>query len=388
MKELLPAVEIALSKAWGAKVKVSLQEALANRRHVARLAVQSASAELPKTVILKGWRSEEDAGFDPNFFDTALLNEWASLEFMGQIFGKGALSPQVYAGDKERGFIVIEDLPEGSTIEKILNGDNLAQAKNALRTYGEVLGRLHAQTLGHLEAFYRLRKNFGFSDTWKAPKYLDHLQSALKTLEALNFEIPPNAYNETQEAARHLSQLDRFTVLHHGDPAPNNAWMDKTGRVYLFDFESATFDHAFLEGVTPRMGFPTWGMAFVNRIPEKCWREAEASYLKALSSRCPEAADASLYGSIITASCLSWTLDFCDNWLERVLGDALPLEPRNRVRQVAISRIEAFVQAAQEFNCFPVLGETFTKILEKLRSQWPLEAQELPLFPVFQNGNP
>jgi hypothetical protein len=385
MNEFLPDVETFLSEAWGAKVNVRLQEALANRRHVARLAVQNASAGLPKTVILKTWRSD---GVESNFFDAAVITEWAALEFTAQIFGKSTLSPQVYAGNQEKGFIVIEDLPEGSTIESLLNGDNLAEAEEALRNYGEVLGKLHAQTLGELENFYALRTRLGNPDSWETDESLDLLQGALKSLEALNFEIQPSAYREAQEAARHLSRLEGFTVLHHGDPAPNNAWMDTTGRVYLLDFESATFDHAFLEGVNPRMGFPTWGMAFVNRIPEKTWREAEVAYLKALSSRCPEAADASRYGVLIASSCALWTLGFCANWLGRAMGEDLPLDKRNKIRQVAISRIEAFVQAAQEFNSFPVLGETFTKILGKLRSQWPIEAQELPLFPVFQNGNP
>jgi hypothetical protein len=388
MNELLPAVEIALAKAWGAKVKVSLQEAVANRRHVVRLAVEASSTGLPKTVILKGRRSEEDAGFDPNSFDTALLNEWAGLEFTAQIFGKGSLSPQLYAGDKEKGFLLMEDLPEGSTIEKILNGSNLAQAENALLTYGESLGKLHTQTIGHLENFYALRTRLGHPDSWAAYDPLPILQNIMRTLEGLNFEVPPKAYSEAQLAAVQLSQLEGFAALHHGDPAPNNTWIDTRGRFYFLDFESVYFDHAFFEGVNPRMGFPTWGMLFVNRIPEKYWRETEAAYLKALSARIPEAADASRYGQIIAASCLLWTLGFCGRWLETALHAELPEDKVKRVRQVAISRMEAFVHASQEFNCFPALGETFSKILGKLRSQWPREAQELPLFPVFQNGNP
>ena len=385
MNELLPAVELALSKAWGARVTLSLQEMIANRRHVARLNVASSLPELPKTLILKGWRSAEDEGFDPRSFDKALLNEWAGLEFTAQIFGKGALSPQVYAGDKEKGFLLIEDLPEGSTIEKILYGDNLALAEEALRAYGENLGKLHAQTIGELEKFYRLRASLGHPDLWEAIDSLDLLQGALKTLEALNFEVPPQAYSEAQLAAAQLFQLEGFLVLHHGDPAPNNSWLAKTGRVYFFDFESAYFDHALFEGVNPRMGFPTWGMLFANRIPEKVWRQAENAYLKALSLRCPQAADASFYGAIMGAACALWTVGFCGNWLETALHAELPPDKRNRIRQVAISRIGAFVEASQEFDSLPVLGETFAKILEKLRLQWPAEALELPLFPVFQD---
>jgi hypothetical protein len=115
MNEFLSAIEIALSDAWGGTVKLVLREALDNLRHIARLAVLASPPAMPKTVILKRWRSEGDEGFDPNSFDSALFTEWAGLEFAAQIFGKSTLTPQLYIGDKEKGFLVIEDLPEGNT---------------------------------------------------------------------------------------------------------------------------------------------------------------------------------------------------------------------------------------------------------------------------------
>jgi tRNA A-37 threonylcarbamoyl transferase component Bud32 len=314
MKEFLADAELALSKFWGNPLKLAFAQSLSENRLVTRLNVLSSSAGLPKTVILKACRKDGDEGFDADFSASDFLNEWASLEYMAQIFGKSVLSPQVYTGDKEKGFLVIEDLPAGNTIEKILNGENLAKAEDALRTYGEGLGKFHAQTLGQMESFYALRKNLGLSDTWKPFEPLGYLQAGLKTLEALNFEIRASAYNELEEAAAQLSRIAGWTVLHHGDPAPNNSWIDNTNRLYFLDFESARFDHALLEAVNPRMGFPTWGMLFVNRIPENIWRKAETAYLKALASRCPEAADARVYGPIIAVACASM-----DNWFLREL---------------------------------------------------------------------
>ena len=148
---------------------------------------------------------------------------------------------------------------------------------------------------------------------------LNLLQSALKTLEALNFEVRPTVYSEVQQVATHLSRLAVFSALHYGDPALNNCWIDHTGGFYQFDFESAHFDHALLEGVNPRMGFLTYGMAFVNRVSKTIWRQAEAAYLIALATRCPEVADAHLCGPAITSAGGLWTLGFCERWLETTL---------------------------------------------------------------------
>ncbi len=386
MNEFLPAVETALSDAWGGTVKLALREALDNRQHVARLAVLVSPPDMPKTVILKRWRSEGDEGFDPNSFDSALFTDWAGLEFTAHIFGKSALTPQLYIGDIEKGFLVIEDLPEGKTLDEVLRGNNLAQAEQAMRRYGESLGKLHAQTLGQGETFFALRNTLGHAEQWESYKSVNLLQAALKTLEALNFEVRPSAYSEVQQVDTHLSRLTVYSALHHGDPAPNNCFIDNTGGFYLFDFESTHFDHALVEGVNPRMGFPTYGMAFVNRVPETIWRQTEAAYLNALAAGCPEAADTSLRGPAITSACALWTLDFCERWLETTVVSDLPLFRLNRLRQCMLTRIDAFVEATREFNSLLVLGETFANLSVNLRSLWPPEAQNLPLYPVFQDG--
>jgi hypothetical protein len=94
-----------------------------------------------------------------------------------------------------------------------------------------------------------------------------------------------------------------------------------------------------------------------------------------------------LYGLAMTAACALWALAFCGRWLETTLQGELDLFKLNRVRQCAIARFEAFAQTSREFNSLPALRETFTKLLVDLRSRWPLGAQNLPYYPVFQEGN-
>ncbi|MBX3064976.1 MAG: phosphotransferase [Anaerolineae bacterium] len=386
MDELLPTIESILSNAWDGAVKLAFGQLLEDRGHVARLDVLVSPAGSPKTIILKRWRSEDAIGFDPSFFDSALLNEWASLEFLAGMFSDAALAPQLYGGDAGKGFFVMADLLEGHTLHKILQGTNTVQAEQALLRSGAALGMLHGKTLGKSATFEAFRRKLGHPQVERPPEPLGYLPATLKAVEELNVAVRPDAYDDVEQIADNLSQVDGFYVLHHGDPIPSNTWVDHEGGIYLIDFESAHFDHALLEGVNARMGFPTCGMAFVNRVPEAVWRQAEAAYRAELVKYCSQAADDKVYRSVMTAACALWLLGFCGNWLEAALIGDFPPHKLNRIRQCAIFRMQAFVQATQEFDSFHALGETFTKLLVKLRAAWSPDAQELPLYPVFEKS--
>ena len=384
MNEIIPAVEMALSDVWRGSVQLSPPRMLENRRHIARLDVLQAPRGMPKTVILKRWRSKDDEGFDPDTFANHFLNDWASLELMASIFGNEPLAPQVYIGDQKKGFLVIEDMLAGNTLDTVLQGNDAAQAERAFMRYGETLGRLHVQTLDQSEDFISLRHKLGCPPLPEQDGHLLFLQRGLKILEELDFKVLSTAYMEVQQVADLLSR-DTFSTFHHGDPIPSNCWVDSNGGFYLFDFESAHFGHALLEAVNPRMSFPTCGMAFVNRVLEATWRRAGSAYRAVLVKNCPEAADETIYGRTIAAACALWTLAFCQGWLERAI---VSTDSRiNRVRQCALVRFSAIVLATMEFDSLSALGETFINLVADLRSRWPPEAQELPCYPALQASN-
>ena len=138
---------------------------------------------------------------------------------MAYIFGNEPLAPQLYIGDKEKGFFVIEDMLNGNTLDKVFRGNDTVQAEQAFVRYGETLGRLHAQTLGQSEVFISLRHKLGHLPLPKQNDHLYFLRRFLKTLEEMDLKVLPTAYIEVQQVADLLS-LDIFSVFHHGDPAP------------------------------------------------------------------------------------------------------------------------------------------------------------------------
>lgn len=384
MNDLLPYVEATLSRAWDGTVKLALRETLDNRPHVARLDVLESPPGTPKTLILKRKRVKGEVAYDPDFSDGGILNTWAALEFIAEVFGSGSPAPRLYAGDSKKHFVVIEDLQDGDTLESILNGDDPERAEQALRRYGAGLGRLQAGTLGRSRAFISRRENLGPRQWLDTSEYLMWLPENLKALEALNFDVEAAAYDDAQAAARQLAQPDGFSALNHSDPQPGNIWIGHAGGFCWLDLEGAHFGHAFIEGVNSRLGFPTNAVLHMRRIPEALWRQAEEAYRAELMKGLPEAADAQIFGSAMTAACSWWVLGFCARYLALALGDDLPPHERNHLRQVVIGWIGTLAECAGEFGSLPALGETFTRIGRNLRSRWPLEARELPLYPAFQ----
>lgn len=382
MNDLLRAAERTLSETWGGRVQLTFREFLEGRQHVARLDIASSQAGLPQTAILKRRRIEADDWHTLDDAGNSLLREWVCLNFASDVCGAGRVAPRVYGGNIEGGFILLADLKEGATLQNVLRGDSPRKAESALLNYGETLGRLHAQTLGLTEAFAAQWRKLAPYEQGQPFDYLAFFPAILDTLQEL-VEVRPSAYHDATVAAGLLSQGEAFLVLHHGDPVPGNSWIDDSGRCTLLDFESGHFDHALLDAVNLRMGFPTEGMAFSSRIPRAAWRPAEAAYRTALATRCTEAADTQVYGPVFVAACAFWAMAFCGSWLPDVLADDLPEFKRTRLRQCAITRMEAFVEATHEFGGLPALGETFAALLVKLKSRWPPEAQELPLYSAF-----
>lgn len=381
-KRRLAKVENALSSAWGGDVQLAFRESIEEHPHVARLTVQRAPVSAPQTVILKRWRTEGEEGFSPEYSANHLLNDWASMEFLSSLLGDMSPTPQIYAGDQVEGFFVTEDLADFCPLKEALWSGDSARATQVLTHYGEFLGRLHGETAGHFDDYLRIQRQFNPNYSLSTDNHLNFLQTSVKDLARWGIEIPPSALDDTYEAAGKLSASGSFNTFTHGDPVFSNI-IDWQGRWRFVDFEAARFRHALLEGLCPRMFFPTSGLAYVLSIPEDTWRLSETAYRAALSQYLPAASDDSIYGSDLTAACAFWVLSFCQRWLERAIVGNVPPEHLNRIRQCAVTRLEIFVSTSQEFQSLPNLRNVFERLAAKLRAQWSEEDCNLPLYPAF-----
>jgi hypothetical protein len=195
--------------------------------------------------------------------------------------------------------------------------------------------------------------------------------------------LSPVSLADVRQAAETLSQPGCFLAFTHGDPVLSNL-VEVRGRLRLVDFEAASFGHALVEGVNPRLLFPTSGLNFVHRIPKVVWRHAESAYRSLLAEHCPQATDDTVFGSAVAAACTRWTLAFCQRWLDLALHSDGPRVAR--LRQVVLTRLELFVQTTEEFHSLCALGEAFAAFLADLRSQWSQDLDVLSSYPAFQHG--
>ena len=381
-KLVLSNVERSLSNAWGGDVRLVFQEDFEEHPHVMRLAVSQAPASAPSTVILKKSRTEGEERDRSSDSSIPFFNDWASLEYLRSILGNESFAPQVFAGDKQKGFFVMEDLGDGPSLENALWNGDFSEAAQAMVQYGELLGILHGKSVGRSNQFSQIRERLDPRFSLKQEDYSQLFEIFTSNLKSLKVEFTPSVLDELREGGKLLSHPGGLSVFTHGDPVLGNI-LNRGGRWRLIDFEAARFRNALIEGVYPRMFFPTSGLAYVMRIPEQVWRQAESAYRTKLEEYVPAAGENTLFGPALTASCAFWILNLCNGWLEHAIAGDLPPERVHRVRQCIIARCESFIKASQEFHCMPGLCGAVEKMVVFLSAQWSQEDRNLPFYPAF-----
>lgn len=384
--QYLSAVQAALARKWGGSVQVTPVKVFAEHAHVQRLRVEHPPAGAPATLILK--RARE--GYDPQIEDTfspagLLFNDWASLEFVHELFGDNAPAPKLYAADRTAGWLALEDLGDVDPVYAALCGDDPERATTQLVRFGEVLGQLHGRARPRLDHYLKRRQALGcFSPP--APGQLGNfLPEAAQALERLGVDLPAAAWDDVQTVMEALAHLDDFVTLVHNDAAPNNL-IESAGRLCLYDFEAATLHPALLEGANLRLHFPTMGLKFTHRLPEAAWRLAEAAYRAALAEGCPAAADEARWANALLAACALWTLACVQGHLSIEWALTADHPHIDHLRQCRLARFDSFVQTAAEFNRLPHLARACAEAAAQLREHWPGAREPLAVYPAFING--
>ena len=390
VKELVD-LQNALAAKWGGQVRlVPTKELEEHALDVQQLTVEHAPTGAPATVLLKrvpvGASTFEAS--DPKSPANWLLDIWASLEFMQEIFGEANPLPSIYVGDRKAGWLLMEDLPDNDPLKQALWGSDPQLAQNELVRFMTMLGEMHAGALSHISRYIEIRRDLGgyihFLDARHDPTTL--LAAWVNALAELGFAMPPAALAEIQEVAEILQYPGDCLTFMHGNAVPG-LLSETDGQLRLQECRESGPRHALLEGVNLRMLFPTMALAFVHRFPEIVWRSAEAAYRASLAPVCRTVANEASYARALTAASLFrslsgslWNNPTSLQWT-LVTNDNHPHV--NHVRRVRLARYDAFVSTAGEFNHLPNLRRYFSDLASSLRSRWPNAADELPFFPAF-----
>jgi len=380
---LLRAAERVLTQTWGHEVRLGQGTRLTapgRRNLLLRCPVLAGGG--PASLIVKQVHSEATSLQQADTWDVQrFCRDWAGAQFLNSLQDHAPYSPCFYGGDREAGFILLEDLGmHASLVEPLLNGEE-ADAVQALLSYAARLGTLHADTIGQEARFTQLWQTLTppvGSVTQEATRLAAQIVLLQQHVERLGARVPPAFGEEIATTLIALHTPGPFWAYLHGDPCPDNV-VYTGAEVRLIDFECGRFGHALCDGTYGRMLFPTCWCA--NRLPETVVARMETVYRAALLPGCPAAADDGLFADALVDACGYWLLRTLVQHLPRAFDedghwDIAPIRPR------LVSRLEAFITTAEAYHRHPAMRETAHQVLEVVRRHWPA-TPPLPLYPAF-----
>ncbi len=385
---LLRAAERVLAQTWGDEVRLGQGTRLtAPGRRNLLLRCPVLSGRGPASLIVKQVTSETASLHQADPWDVQrFCSDWAGAQFLSAVQDHAPHSPRFYGGDREAGFILLEDLgTHASLVEPLLHGAE-ADAVQALLGYAARLGALHTDTIGQEVRFTRLWHTLipqGGSVPHEAERLAEQILLLQRHVERLGARVEPAFLEEVATTLIALYTPGPFWAYLHGDPCPDNV-VYTGAQVRLIDFECGHFGHALCDGTYGRMLFPTCWCA--NRLPETVVAQMETVYRTALVPRCPAAADERLFADALVDACGYWVLRTLVRHLPQAL-DEDRLWGIATIRPRLVTRLEAFITTSEAYHRLPAMRGTAHRVLEALRRRWPA-TPPLPLYPAFRQDAP
>ena len=150
---LLRAAEQVLAQTWGHAVRLGQGTRLTvpgRRNLILRcpvLAGRGPASLIVKQVISPATSLPQADAWDVQRF----FRDWAGAHFLSTLQDSVPHSPRCYGGDREVGFILLEDLGAHTSLVEPLLHEEETDAVQALLGYAARLGALHADTIGQEE---------------------------------------------------------------------------------------------------------------------------------------------------------------------------------------------------------------------------------------------
>jgi hypothetical protein len=355
-----------------------------DRSAVLRFSVAGGLPGAPSSIVVKrtvGLGDEDDDPSHPDSPTIRFFNEWASLQFLGEVVPDRPVAPRLYGGDREAGILVMEDLGPVIGLAESLLGDDPAAARADLVAYSTTVGRLHARTAPHVARFNQMRDALGpphpgFGEAWIVPAF--HA-----TLDALGLSPTPTIDDDLAILAASMADPGPFAALIHTDPCPGN-WTRLDDGDRLIDFEYSRIGPALMDGVFGRVPFPTcW---CVGVLPEPVANAMAHAYRTELARGCPAALDDVLYARAEVEACAFWLILLC-HW--HPLADLFE-EAREwgtaTIRQRLLTRLEVVAEVTTAAGHLIAIGELAGVMRQALRERWAGEVTPLPPYPAFRTS--
>lgn len=355
------------------------------RNRLLRVRVENPPEGLPasliiKQVVAKEYNPDQAASWDTQRF----FRDWAGAEFLSNLPGDPGHGPRFYGGNRELGFIILEDLGQNhqSLVEPLLEGD-AASAEAALLRYIMRLGKMHADTVGRAAEFQAL---LHAANPALAAAPVAHEERPLgiphftNILTSFGVAVEAELLTELQAMYERIEQPGPFSAFIHRDLCPDNMFFIGED-VRLFDFEGGSFGHALIDASYARIPFPTCWCC--NRIPQPVVLKLEAAYRTELMRGCPAAADDRLFAQGLGDACSYALLEWLRWWETPFTSMEDHRWGLASIRSRILVRLETLINTASEFDLLPHLRTSASQLLATLQTHWS-DAEPLPFYPAFR----
>jgi Phosphotransferase enzyme family len=379
---LVVSAEQLLTKAFDGQMHISKIDRLTDpgRRNLLLRCFTDSFEGLPSSFILKKVEAEVYNPDDAESWDTQrFFNDWVGSQFLSRISGVVNHSPRFYGGDRQSGFILLEDVPYQDSLVEPLLGDSHERAEWALLQYATCLAQLHTATIGRATEFAALYGAIAPGIQLTTIKV--DIEKHRVRLEKLGIMTDSSWWQDMEAIAKTLSNPGDFLAYIHMDACPDNV-LNNGEVLRLIDFETGRFGHALIDAAYGRMMFPSCWCA--NRLPHRVVQQMENTYRTILSQRCAIAEDNRIFEAALAHTCGFWLLYTLTGHFEDALAGDIDFGI-STIRQRILARLESFIATAQEFDQLPGLRSTSSQLLELLHQRWPEQAN-LPLYPAFQKS--
>ena len=330
------------------------------KKRIFRCWVADGPSSLPKVFLVKIARHTKREPYNPKSDCVGspawkLFNEWAALQFLGEIDSSQTISPKFITGDAAQGLIAFEYVSKARSFRDILRTANAHEQRHALLTYAQAMGRMHGATYGRKNEWLRLRTSLGTSHQ-ADPNAFDGILRSFRRL-ATFIEQPVSVAVETElfELKETLSGAEPFSALRHVDIAPQN-YLLLNDSVKLVDFEYSDYGHFLIDA-------PLGPYPFTVRweCDEVLAREIESVYRAELSTGFRGALDDfTYYKGVLTA----WIY-----WLLR-LGP-IPNKRGNTINETdaLVRRCKAVTRLSREIDYLPQIGSVLEQAASVYKNQ-------------------
>ncbi len=323
------------------------------KNRICRCWIADGPSHLPEVLLVKMARQTKHEPYDRErdcIGSSAwkLFNEWAALQFLGEINDGKMITPKFIAGDAVQGLVAFEYVSKARSFRDILRKSNAVERAHALLAHAQAMGRMHGSTYGRKNEWLSLRTSLGTHYQADTDSYDGILRTFRRFATLVGQSESIAVESELSELQKILSNAEPFSAFRHVDIAPQNYLLVDDG-VKLVDFEYSSYGYFLLDAPLGPFPFPVrW------ECDEILAQEIESIYRKELSSGFRGALDDAIYYKGLLIAWIYWLLR---------LG---PI-PRMREDMIEVSdelarRCKVVARLSHEIEYLPQIGRIFEQV--------------------------